>query len=193
MATFAPPPIMLRSTYPPGQPDLGAAPAPLGHKPQGVNEIEHPGTQLGTLFSGPIVSGPTPGINGAVGAARLTLCLQLDYSMGNFQLPIQFPGGSYITGVNAVMLQPGLMTAFITLGTEAGQGDICTVPLPAVGATLDPPPPVMAQLPLWHVNPPQLPFVMWINVTGNPTTATAGMAIILIDYVRVPAAWSSPA
>jgi hypothetical protein len=152
-----------------------------------------PGTQQGTLFQGPIVSGPTPGANGAAGAARLTLCLQLDHTMGNFQLPIQFPGGSFIVGVNAITLQTGLTTAFISLGTQAGQGDICTVPLPALGAQLDPPPPPMVQLPLWNAVLPQAPFTAWINVSSNPTSSTTGMALILIDYVRVPAPWSVPA
>lgn len=183
---------MLRSSYPPGQPDPGTAPTHLGRAPQSINDLMYPGTQQGPLFQGPIASGPAPGVHGAVGAARLTLCLLIDSTMGNFQLPIQFPGGSFITGVNAVMLEPGLMTALITLGTQVGQGDICTIPLPAVGATLDPPPPVLVQLPMWSATSPRAPFAAWLNVSGNPVSP-AGMAILLIDYVRLPAPWSTPA
>lgn len=188
---FALPPILLRNTYPPGQPEIGAPPTPLGHVPQGIDEIMFPGTQQGTLFQGPVVSGPAPGINGACGAARLTLSLQVDFTMGNFQLPIQFPGGSFITALNAITLQAGLATTFIMIGTEAGQGDIATVPLPALGA-FEPDIEPSVQLPLWNAAAPQAPFTAWVSVSAN-TGQTAGCAIVLIDYVRIPAPWSTPA
>lgn len=190
MATQTLPPIQLRSSYPPGQPDMGAAPTQLGSTPQGVAQIMYPGTALGTLFQGPVLSGPTPGVNGAVGSARLDLCLQVDGSMGNFNLPVQFPGGSFLLSIDAITLVDG-MNAFISLGTENGQGDIATVPLPAAGAYAPTVPPAV-QLPLWDAAAPQEPFTMWLNVSTN-AAQTAGIALVIVNYIRIPAPWSEPA
>lgn len=168
---------------------MGSAPPLLGHAPQGANDVMYPGTQQGTLFQGPVLSGPTPGVNGAVGAAQLCLCLQVDGSMGNFEIPIQFPGGSFIGAVNAVTLAAGL-NAFVMLGTQAGQGDICTVPLPALGAFAPPVEPAV-QLPLWNAVAPEAPFTMWLNVSTN-ATQSAGIALVIVGYVRIPSRWSLP-
>lgn len=190
MTPAALPPILLRNTYPPGQPEMGYPPKLLRRTPQGADEIMFPGSLQGTLFQGPVLSGPAPGIDGAVGAARLTLSLQIDWTMGNFQIPVPFPGASFLLAVNAVTVQDGL-AAFITLGTEQGQGDICTVAPPPKDSTAPMVQP-MVQLPLWDAVLPQEPFVAWLNVSAN-TGATAGIAIVLVDYVRVAPAWSAPA
>lgn len=184
------PPILLRNTYPPGQPEIGWAPRPLRRTPQGIAEIMSPGSIIGTHFQGPVVSGPAPGINGAAGAAQLSVSLQVDWSMGNFQLPITFPGGSFLQSVDAVTYEDGINAA-ITLGTESGQSDIAEIALPAKGAVAPPVQPE-AQLPLWDAVQPQEPFTCWLNVSAN-TGSTTGGAIILLNYVRIAAPWSEPA
>jgi len=199
VAPFSNPPILLRSTYPPGQPNLGTAPKPLRHTPKSIQEIAYPGSLLGTLFQGPLMSGPAPGIQAAVGSGRLVLCLQVDWSMGNFQLAIPFPGGSFVESVNTICYEAGLplpanFAPAITIGTQAGQGDIATAPQTALGA-VGVPAPAVAQLPLWNAVSPVQPFVGWINVSGNtgPPAPTAGGYIVLINYLRITPPWSAPA
>lgn len=191
VTAFATAPILLRSTYPPGQPPLGYAPKPLRRSPQSAADIMFPGSLQGTLFQGPIISGPTPGVNGAVAATRLTLSLQIDWSMGNFNVPILFPGGSFLLSITSVSYETYATAPVILLGTQSGQGDIQAVTVTPinVGPT---PQPVMVQLPLWNAAAPLVPFTAWLGVSGN-TGATAGGVIVLIDYVRVPSPWSVPA
>lgn len=185
------PPILLRSTYPPGQPPLGVKPKPLRRTPQSADDIMFPGSLQGTLFQGPLVSGPTPGVDGAAAATRLTLSLQVDWSMGNFNVPILFPGGSFLLAVNCVTYETYATAPVILIGTQSGQGDIQSVTVTPinVGPT---PQPVMVQLPLWNAVAPQAPFTAWFGVSGN-TGATAGGLIVLVDFVRIPAPWSVPA
>lgn len=182
---------MLRSSYPPGQPGPGVAPKPLGFTPTSVNQIMFPGSLPGTLFSEPVLSGPTPGVGGAVGAARLTMALLVDYTMGNFNLPITFPGGSFLLAINSVTFQAGLTTATIQLGQLSGAGDIVVVAPPAKGATAPPQQPGV-QLPLWDAVSPYQPFTCWLGVGAN-TGETAGGVIVLVDYARIAGSWSLPA
>jgi hypothetical protein len=191
----APPPIQARSTYPPGAPSLGWPPKTFGKTPVNAAQIMTPGAQPTTHFSGPVVSGPAPGI-GAMGAAQLTLCLQLDYSMGNFSVPVSFPNGSFLQSLNAATYAAGLpsspLTLIVTLGTQTGLADIAAaLTLPATGAVVAPVLPA-AQLPLWDAVSPLVPFQMWLNVAGN-TGATAGGAVIMVNYLRIPGPWSGPA
>jgi len=189
MATTLPP-ILLRNTYPPGQPEQGWAPRPLRRTPEGVNEIMFPGSIIGSHFQGPLISGPVPGVDGAAGSAVLLLSLKIDYTMGDFSVQVPFPGGSFLQSLNAVTYETGL-GATVTLGTQTTMSDIGTVPLPALNATAAPIQP-SRQLPLWDAVLPEEPFTAWINVTGN-TGATAGGAIVLINYIRIAAPWSDPA
>lgn len=148
-----------------------------------------PGTAEGTQFQGPVLSGPTPGINGAVGSARLSMAIQVDGSMGNYNLQIPFPGGSFLLGIDAITLATGL-NAMIILGTQTGQGDIATVALPALGAFAPTEVPSV-QLPLWNAVAPQAPFTAWMNVSANGTK-NAGIALVLLNYVRIAGPWSVP-
>jgi len=148
-----------------------------------------PGSINGTHFQGPLISGPTPGVDGAAGSALLVLSLQIDYTMGDFSIPVPFPGGSFLQSLNAVTYEAGL-TATVTLGAQTGQSTIGTIALPALnatGASIQP----ARQLPLWNAVPPEQPFTAWLNVAGS--AGTAGGAIILIHYVRVTGPWSDPA
>lgn len=189
MAT-ATPPIQLRNTYPPGQPAMSAAPKPLRRTPTGVGQIMFPDGVLATHFQGPLVSGPTPGVQGAAGSATLTLTLQIDWSQGDYSIPIQFPGGCFLQSLSAITYETGL-GASVQLGTQQGGSDIGTVTLPAKGA-VSPPQTPGAQLPVWDDQCPFCPFQAWLTVSGN-TGATQGGAIVLITYVRLAAPWSSPA
>lgn len=188
MAT-ATPPIQLRNTYPPGQPTMSAAPKPLGKTPTSILQIMFPDGVLASHFQGPLVSGPVQGVQGAAGSALLTLTLQIDYTQGNYSIPIQFPGGSFLQSISAVTYETGL-AATITLGTQQGASDIGTITLPAkgtVGAPLTP----SVQLPLWDDECPFCPFQGWLNVSGN--VSTSGGAILLINYARLAGPWSGPA
>lgn len=153
-------------------------------------EIATPGSINGTHFQGPVMSGPTPGVDGATGSAQLTLCLQIDWSMGNFSVSIPFPGGSFLQSINAVCYEAGL-NAFVMLGTQPGQGDIATIPLPAKGA-FEPNIEPQAQLPLWDATTPSEPFTAWLNVSAN-TGSTTGGVVVLLNYIRLVGPWSVPA
>lgn len=183
------PPILLRNTYPPGQPEIGSPPKPLRKTPQAVTQIMFPDGTQSTHFQGPVVSGPAPGVQGAAGSARLTLSLQVDGTMGNFSVPIRFPGGSLLESISAVTYATGL-AATVELGTTQGAADVATVTLPAYGAFEDPVPPGV-QMPLWDAALPEEPFQIWLTVAGN--TVSTGGAIILINYIRLAGPWSDPA
>lgn len=183
-------PILLRNSYPPDQPAKSAPPKSLGSTPVGVSQIMFPDGVQATHFVGPLVSGPTPGVQGAAGSAKLVLTLQIDWSMGNFSIPVQFPFGSFLESITAVTYETGLNAATtVQLGTQQSASDIVTIDeLPAKGAVLEPELPG-AQLPVWSDQCPFCPFQMWLTVSGN-TGATAGGAILLVNYVRLAAPWS---
>lgn len=189
MATTTPP-ILLRNTYPPGQPEIGAAPRPLRKTPTSMAQIMFPDGIAATHFVGPLVSGPVQGVQGAAGSALLTLTLQIDWSMGDFSIQLKFPGGSFLQSISAVTYETGL-GATVQLGLQQGASDIGTVTLPAKGAA-SPPQIPSAQLPVWDDECPFCPFCAWLTVTGN-TGATQGGAIVLINYVRLARPWSDPA
>lgn len=192
VSALATPPIQLRNTYPAAQASIGPAPKPLGGAPTSVNQIEFPGSVLGTHFAGPLISGPAPGANYASGSAFLALTLQIDWSMGNFNIPVQFPSGSFIQSVTAVTYEAGLGAAVsVSLGTQSGATDIVSFTLPAKGTVLPPVEPTV-QLPLWDGVCPFCPFQAWLSV-GSNTGHTAGGAIVIIQYVRVAAPWSPAA
>jgi hypothetical protein len=175
---LAVPPIQLRSTYPAGMPPLGKPPAPLGKTPTSIAQMMFPAIGIpGTHFQGALVSGATPGVQGAAGSALLTLTLQLDSSMGNFDLPIQFPGGSFLTSFTAVTYAPGL-AATAALGTQQAGTDIGSFVLPALGAVAAPVPPSV-QLPVWSAVAPVSPFQAWLHVASN-TTITGPVTAVAV-------------
>lgn len=191
-APAAVPPIQLRSTYPAGLPPLGVAPKLFGKTPVSIAQIMFPAIGIaGTHFQGPLVSGATPGVAGAAGTAETILALQIDGSMGNFDLPIQFPGGSFLIWTSAFTYATGIPgTAVITLGTQQGGSDIETMVLPALNAVTPRQTPAV-QLPVWGAVAPVSPFQAWLHVSAN--TASAGGAIIAVAYLRLAGPWSGPA
>jgi hypothetical protein len=186
---LAVPPIQLRSTYPAGMPPLGSAPKLFGKTPTSIAQIMFPAIGIpGTHFQGPLVSGPTPGVQGAAGSAELILSLQLDGSMGNFDLPIQFPGGSFLTWFSAFTYASGVPgAAVIELGTQQGGSDIGVFNIPALGAVVLRQNPGV-QLPVWSNVPPLSPFQAWLHVGGN--TASVGGVILAVAYLRLSGPWS---
>jgi len=186
-------PINQRNTYPPGQPAMSAPPKRLGTKPTGISQIMYPDGIAATHIQGPLVSGPTPGVQGASGSAQLTLTLQIDSSMGNFSIPIQFPGGSFIQSITAVTYETGLDAgASVQLGQQVNTADIMAATvLPAKGAVLTPVLPLI-HMPLWDGVCPMCPFQAWLTVTGNVSHPTGG-SIVIITYTRLAGPWSVPA
>jgi hypothetical protein len=142
-------------------------------------------------FTGALVSGATPGVQAAAGTALLALALQIDGSMGNFDLPIQFPGGSFLASFTAVTVAAGLPGVIVVnLGTQQTLADIGVITVPALGAIAAPVQP-LEQLPIWGAVSPLVPFQIWLHVGGN--TASAGITILVINYQRLASPWSGPA
>lgn len=162
-------------------------PPPLGRPPASISSlgVNMPGAK-GTHFTGPVVSGPTPGRpEGVQGSALLSANFKIDYSMGNFSFPLQFPQGSFLYAGYAITYQAFTAAPTVTIGMQPGGTDI-SVTIPAVNTsqlvTLDVP------LPLWNAVPPKVPFRCWLNVTGN--TGTAGGTILSLIYIVLAQAWS---
>ena len=192
IAALATPPILTRNTYPPGMPSIGAAPKPLKATPTSINQIASPDGAKATHFQGPLVSGPTPGVQGAIGSAKLVLTVQLDWSMGNFSIPIQFPGGSFLQGFNAACYETGLPAGIaVSLGSQQNGSDIAVWSLPAKGSIEAVAPP-LKQMPVWSDSCPFCPFQCWLTVTGN-TGSTVGGVLLFIEYLRCAGPWSTPA
>lgn len=166
-----------------------APPPPLGKPPSNISSlfVNMPGTK-GTHFTGPVVSGPTPGrLDGIRGAAQLNAAFRVDYSMGNFSLPVQFPLGSFVFSGYAITYQTFTAAPSVSLGTQTGLANVLgALALPAQGASVTGQ--VLAPLPIWEVNPPLFPFRGWLNVTGN--TGTAGGGIVIVTYAVLAQPWT---
>ena len=75
----------------------------------------------------------------------MTLAIQIDYTMGNFDLPIQFPGGTFLRSFSCVTYQAGIGAAMIEFGTQQGASDIFKfnlVPPPAASSPRPRRPPI---------------------------------------------------
>lgn len=164
----------------------------LGHAPTSFRQMMSnlPGTKA-THITGPLVSGPVPGSPLVAGAAPLALTLMLDYTMGNFNLVLPFPPGSFIyswmsiafTGFNA---SPGPVA--FGLGSQSGLTDIFSGgSFGSAGGEIDQN--ITGSLPLWNAVSPLVPFQAWLNVSGM-AGATAGQGLIVLFYFRLPQAWS---
>jgi hypothetical protein len=141
----------------------------------------------GTHFTGPVVSGGTPGSGVAQGSALLALAIQVDYTMGAFSLPLQFPADALILWATTLVYTAfagGTGDTSFTLGKTTGAADVLAAhnmgALHAVSIV-----PAIGTLPLpSDANPGQL----WINVTPNGNTA--GQGIIVLLYMRPFFKWS---
>lgn len=174
-----------------------------GVGPQSVHQLEPPlpiGTKA-THFSGPLVSGGIPQsalwrlphqIQGATpvgGTPILTTTFTVDWSMGNFSVTTQFPPNSLIISFAGVTAVPFTASPTFQLGSLSGGSDILTAgtfPAPGTPITFNP---ATGQLPLWDATGLQQPFQAFLTVNGN-TGGTAGLGIILIQFLTIPQRWT---
>lgn len=173
-------------------------PPPSENTPAGMDALGAPlpiGTKA-THFSGPIVSGGLPQVPvwpdfaslAVGGSAMLSTTLAIDFGMGNFMVPLQFPSDALITGFAMATVVQFTTPPSFQVGKTPGAGDIAGGSLPAPGGPLQFQP-ATGQLPLWDAAPPQRPFLAFLTVSGN-TGGTAGLGFVLLQYVRIPQRWT---
>jgi hypothetical protein len=192
-------PLIVTPAAPVVTPFVGSLPPLLGKAPTSVAQMQRniPGTK-GSHFTGPVVSGPSPGApypftagqNPQVsGTGACALALLLDYTMGNFSIPIAFPQGSFIYSWLSVCFAPfATGPVAFTMGTTSGATDI--VSGGSFGAALgELDQNITGSLPLWNATSPQVPFQGWLNVTGN-TGGPAGQGLIVLFFIRLALPWS---
>jgi hypothetical protein len=133
-------------------------------------------------FTGPVVSGPTPGSpDGIAGAAVLTATFSIDYTMGNFALPIQFPVNSILLWAQSVVIVAyDLAEPTVELGTAANGADILAL-TPFAGVRSSE----------WQAVTLGLPAngVIYLSVAGN-TGHASGQALVTLGYARCARAWN---
>jgi hypothetical protein len=193
------PSLIVTPAAPVVTPFAGSLPPLLGVAPTSVAQMQKylPGAK-GSHFTGPVVSGPPPGApypltagqNPQVsGTGACALTLLLDYTMGNFSIPIAFPQGSFIyswLSVTFVAFATGPVA--FTMGTTSGATDIISGG--SFGAALgELDQNITGSLPLWNAVSPQVPFQGWLNVTGN-TGGPAGQGLIVLFFIRLALPWS---
>ena len=170
-------------------PFVGSLPPLLGKAPTSVAQMQRnlPGTKA-SHFSGPVASGPPSGKE-VSGAAACALTLLLDYTMGNFSIPVVFPTSSFVYSWLSVCFTPfATGPVAFTMGSISGATDIFSNgSFGAANGELDQN--ITGSLPLWNAVSPQVPFQGWLNVTGN-TGGPAGQGLIVLFYVRLPLPWN---
>ena len=165
--------------------------------PPSMMQRNLPGSK-GSHFGGPVMSGPpvgapyplTAGQNPQVsGVAPCALTLLLDYSMGNFSIPIAFPPASFIySWLSVTFAAFAVGPVAFTMGSTSGATDIFSNgSFGAANGELDQN--ITGSLPLWTAVSPAVPFQGWLNVTGN-TGGPAGQGLIVLFYVRLPLPWN---
>src|SRR5579864_7905958 len=121
----APESLIVTPAAPIVTPFAGSLPPLLGKAPTSVAQMQRnlPGSK-GAHFTGPVVSGPASG--GQVsGAGACALMLSLDYTMGNFSIPVAFPPGSFIYSWLSVCFTPfATGPVAFTMGSTSGATDI---------------------------------------------------------------------
>jgi hypothetical protein len=163
-------------------------PPVLGAVPTGINQILV--TSLGekaSHFKGPVASGGVPGSNLAVGAALLSLAVQVDYSMGNFSLALQFPPDCVLLWTTTLVYTAfagGTGDTTVALGTTANGVDVlAATAMGAIHTTAIHP--VTGTLPYGaDANPGKL----WITVTQ--LGSTAGLGLVNLIYARNFLKWN---
>jgi len=171
-----PPPGSLPATFP-----------PLGHTPTRIQEILVNAGAKATHFSGPIVSGfPTANhmSQQAAGTAILACALRIDYSMGSFSLPIQFPHDAILLWAVSVGLTAfsGGAAPTLALGSAASGADIlAATTVGAAGTAITPVTGILPPASATH------PFQAYLTLTN--AGSTAGSAIILLLFARTTSLW----
>ena len=170
-------------------PFAGSLPPFLGQAPTSVAQLQRniPGAK-GSHFTGPVVSGPAPGKPEVSGVGACALTLLVDYTMGNFSIPVAFPAGSFIYSWLSVCFAPfAVGPVAFTMGSTSGATDIFSNgSFGAAHGELDQN--ITGSLPLWDAVLPAVPFQGWLNVTGN-TGGPAGQGLIVLFFIRLPLPW----
>jgi hypothetical protein len=157
----------------------GVPPPPLlGHAPINISQLLISLGDKAAHFQGPVASGRPGEIQGS---ALLNLFLHVDYTMGSFSLPIQFPTDAMLLWACTLVYAPftgGSADTTFQLGTGSGRNDILTAdgmgPIHTTSIK-----PVTGTLP-FSIDPN--PGQCWITVTGNSNTAGNGGVILI--YLR---------
>ena len=175
-------PMPAPTGVPPGA--KGGVPGPLfvapilGSTPTSIQQILLApfGSNRPSRVTGPMMSGPKGGL--AVGSALLALPLWVDYSMGSFNLPIQFPPGSILLWIQMTTYAAwggGAQNTAVSLGTASGRTDI-------FGPDGFPAQHVMELLPMTGTLPfatDPNPWQCWVGVNGYSNTSGAGFLSLL--------------
>ena len=139
-----------------------------------------------THFSGPVVCGP-PNQTAVPSAALLSLNLQLDFSMGNFNLQLPFPPGALVFAVATVLCRPTPSTAprpaapTVSIGTATGLSDIFAVALPTTANAV--------KNTLTSGNNIPANCAAWLSVSGNTANVTGEMELAVL-YIPPFQKWS---
>ena len=130
-----------------------------------------PSAQLGTRFTGPILSGPTD--QSVPGVARMEKRLRFTSANGNFSVPIPMPPGSILLGVQTFMEQAfnGTTPTVKLEATTGGTAITGAIDLTAATGTL-----VTTAL------TGALPANGIFYITAALGGATAGKASMMISY-----------
>jgi len=165
----------------------GIVPPLLGKTPTSLNQILPSllGAK-GTHHVGPVISGGTPGSGVAQGSALCALPLQIDYTMGAFSLPIQFPPDCQLlwaislvytafAGTGDLSYQLGIAPNGATVLAAQVMGAIHTSALHPVTGTIP------------YGNDPNPGLIYF---TAVPNGNTAGLGIVTLIYSRLFPKWS---
>jgi hypothetical protein len=169
---------------------LFGAPPLLGKTPTTVQQLLANFGGKATHFTGPVVSGGTPGAATVAGSALCALMLRVDYTMGNFTLPILFPADSILlwcTQQAYTAFTGGTLDTTFALGRTSGGAEILAATNMGAlhAAAIEP---VISSLPLSSDAPTFTPFQAYLTVaqSGN----TAGQGVIVIIFARGFNVWT---
>lgn len=180
-----PPPAVSAAAYPLPMPPV------YGKAPTSMTQIVPNLGDKASHFTGPVVSGPPGPPLGAAnvqGAALFAFSFYVDYSMGGFSLPVQFPPNSillWMITTTYAAFTGGTGGPTVALGSAASGTDILaatTVTATAKGKSTTA---ITGCLPLPTDPAPGQAFV---TVVGNGNTA--GGAIISLIYLRPGRSWN---
>jgi hypothetical protein len=176
---FVPPPAAFPAWYPDWM--TGSTRSILGHIPKSLAELllAPYASNRPSRTTGPLMSGPVGGQ--VVGSALLALPLWIDYSMGNFSLPVQFPPGSVLLWIQMTTYAAwggGTQNPAVSIGTANGTSDI-------YGPIAFPAQHVMTLQPMTGTLPfatDANPWKAWLTINGYSNTSGAGFLSLL--YAR---------
>lgn len=180
----------------PGHPVVGnlilapriVPPPPFGKTPTDISQIIYAAGAQATRTAAPIVSAPI-GMGQVPGLALLALPIYIDYSMGNFSLPMQFPPQCMLLWAATLVYasftgSAGPTDTTFQLGTASGRNDI----LAADG---------MGPIHTTAIHPVEgtLPFAADPNpgqcwLTVNNQGNTSGSGVITLIYFRTASNWN---